>query len=90
MKLNSQKLVQLRRKRRVLQDAKRLAQVVHGPAEAVELLARLEATPDELKVALENPRVLLVILDVVARQLLSELDAAERLLVAEEKAKTAA
>jgi hypothetical protein len=67
-----------------------LAQVVHGPAEAVELLARLEATPDELKVALEHPRALLVTLDVVARQLLPELDATERLMVAEEKAETAA
>jgi len=80
MRAHSAKLVQLRRKRRVLQDARRLSQVAHSPAEAVELLARLDASPEELRVAVDNPQVLLMALDVLARQILPELDSAENML----------
>ena len=70
-------IMRLRRLRRVLEDVRRLGRIAHGPAEVVELLARLDAQPEELKQVIQDPDVLMVALDVVAREILPHLDAAE-------------
>ena len=73
-------LMQLRKHRRVLQDAQRLAKIAHSPAEVVELLARMDAPSEELKTVIRDPEVLMVALVAVARQVLPHLDSVEECL----------